>query len=357
MKVIVIGGTGNVGTSTVAALSGSAEVDEVVAVARRRATLASPKASFVAGDILHTDLREIFAGADAVIHLAWAIQPSRDLKTLELINLLGSRRVFAAAAEAEVPALIYASSVGVYSQAPDERPVDESWRTDGTATSFYSRHKVAVERALDETEAANPQMRIVRMRPALTFKGDAATEIRRFFIGPFLPSFALHRNFLPALPRIDGLYAQVVHADDVAQAYLRVVLSDVRGPFNLAADPPLSAELIARQLDRRTFPVPVPIARGLVDLSWRARLQPTSPGWFDMGRNVPVMSTERARNELDWTPTRSGTEVLSELMEAMRDGRGDTTPPLAPDSLRGRIDDLRSGVGARQWHEQRADRR
>ena len=41
--------------------------------------------------------------------------------------MLGSTRVFEAVAEAGVPALVYASSVGAYSPRPGRIPVDERW--------------------------------------------------------------------------------------------------------------------------------------------------------------------------------------------------------------------------------------
>ena len=100
MKVIVTGATGNVGTSTVEALSESPEIDEIVGLARREPTWTPPKTSWVEANVLTADLAEIFEGADAVIHLAWAIQPSRDAVTLERINVEGSRRVFEAVAAA-----------------------------------------------------------------------------------------------------------------------------------------------------------------------------------------------------------------------------------------------------------------
>jgi hypothetical protein len=49
------------------------------------------------------------------------------------------------------------SSVGAYSRGPKDREVDEDWPTEGTESSFYSRHKVAVERELDRFEADNPE--------------------------------------------------------------------------------------------------------------------------------------------------------------------------------------------------------
>jgi ferritin-like metal-binding protein YciE/nucleoside-diphosphate-sugar epimerase len=353
MKVVVTGATGNVGTSTVQALSESQEIAEIVGLARREPTWAPPKTSWIEANVLTADLGAIFAGADAVIHLAWAIQPSRDAVTLERINVEGSRRVFEAAAAAGVPKLVHASSVGAYSRGPKDREVDEGWPTEGTPTSFYSRHKVAVERELDRFEADNPQTRVVRLRPALIFKDEAATEIRRLFVGPFLPNFLVRRGLLLALPRIGRLRFQAVHSEDVGRAYLRAVLADVDGAFNIAAEPPLSPEQMAERIGVRSFPVPAGVVRGLADLSWRMRLQPTPPGWLDMALNVPLMSAKRAREELGWEPRHSGVEALEELLEGMREGHGAKTPPLETDSAGARLDDLKTGVGARQWDRDR----
>lgn len=353
MKVVVTGATGNVGTSTVQALSESQEIDEIVGLARREPTWTPPKTSWVEANVLTADLGAIFAGADAVVHLAWAIQPSRDAVTLERINVEGSRRVFEAAAAAGVPKLVHASSVGVYSRGSKDREVDEDWPTEGTRTSFYSRHKVAVERELDRFEADNPETRVVRLRPALIFKDEAATEIRRLFVGPFLPSFLLRRGLLPALPRVERLRFQAVHSEDVGRAYLRAVLADVDGAFNIAAEPPLSPEEMAERIGVRSFPVPARVVRRLADLSWRMRLQPTPPGWLDMALNVPLMSSGRAREELGWEPRHGGVETLEELVEGLREGHGAKTPPLAGDSAGARLDDLKTGVGARQWDRDR----
>lgn len=353
MKVVVTGATGNVGTSTVAALGASQEIDEIVGLARREPTRKHAKTSWLEANVLTADLAAIFAGADAVVHLAWAIQPSRDAVTLERINVEGSRRVFEAVAAAGVPKLVHASSVGVYSRGPKDREVDESWPTEGTPTSFYSRHKVVAERELDRFEADNPETSVVRLRPALIFKDEAATEIRRLFLGPFLPNFMLRRRLLLALPRVERLRFQAVHSDDVGQAYLRAVLADVEGAFNIAAEPPLSSQEMAERIGVRSFPVSARVVRRLADLSWRMRLQPTPPGWLDMALNVPMMSSDRARTELGWEPRRSGVEALEELLEGLREGHGGGTPPLEADSVGARLDDLKTGVGARQWARDR----
>ena len=353
MKVVVTGATGNVGTSVIEALSESSEIDEVVGLARRRPTWRPPKTSWVDADVVGSDLVEIFRGSDVVIHLAWAIQPSRDEGTLRAINVKGSSRVFDAVLAAGVPKLVYASSVGAYSRGPKDREVDERWPTQGTPTSFYSRHKVEVERILDEFERRNPATNVIRLRPALIFKGEAASEIRRLFIGPFLPGFMVRSSLVPVVPRIQGLRFQAVHSADVGQAYLRASLADAEGAFNITAEPPLGPSQLAAMLGARTFPVPVPVVRGLADLSWRLRLQPTPPGWLDMALDVPLISAARARRELGWEPRHSAGEALRELMVGIRHGQGYPTPPLEKSGLRGRIDEVRTGIGGRQWPRDR----
>lgn len=59
----------------------------------------------------------------------------------------------------------------------------------------------------------------MRLRPALIFKADAATEIRRLFIGPLLPNQLMRRDRLGVLPYPRGLRTQVVHSHDVGEAY------------------------------------------------------------------------------------------------------------------------------------------
>ena len=78
----------------------------------------APKTEFLAADITRAPLADLFEGADAVVHLAWLIQPSRDATALEAVNVHGSRLVFEAAAAAGVSALVHASSVGAYGPGP-----------------------------------------------------------------------------------------------------------------------------------------------------------------------------------------------------------------------------------------------
>jgi UDP-glucose 4-epimerase len=349
MRVVVVGATGNVGTSVLRALADEPQVDSVLGLARRRPGIGFPKTEWGQVDVASSaDLADRFAGADVVVHLAWLIQPGRDRTTLHAVNVEGSRRVFRATIEAGVASLVYASSVGAYAPGPKDRAVDESWPTTGIESSFYARHKAEVERILDGVERDNPSLRVVRLRPALIFKREAGSEIRRLFAGPFVPSPLVRPGLLPIVPDDPRLVFQAVHSLDVGEAYLRAVVSDARGAFNIAADPVLDPSELGRALGARPVRIPGRALRVGAAISWRLRLQPSEPGWVDMGLSVPVMDWSRAREVLGWEPRRTSVEALRELIDGIRENAGLDTPPLAPHAGGPlRVRELLSGVGGR----------
>ncbi len=349
MRVVVVGASGNVGTSVLRSLGTDPGVDSILGLSRRVPKLRLPKVEWRAADVADTMLEPLFSGADAVVHLAWLIQPARDRNLTRRVNVEGSERVFQAAARARVPALVYASSVGAYGPGPKDRAVDESWPTTGVGSSFYSADKAAVETLLDRFEQDEPGVRVVRFRPGLIFSRDAASEIRRLFAGPLLPGSLLRPGLVPAVPDVDRLVFQAVHSRDVGEAFRIAALGDARGAYNLAADPVIGPPELSELMQARRVRIPARALRAAAELSFKLRLQPSEPGWLDMALAVPVMDASRARQELEWTPTHSSTDALSELLAGMREGAGLDTPPLEPGNAGPlRLRELLSGVGARR---------
>ncbi|TXK34542.1 NAD-dependent epimerase/dehydratase family protein [Nonomuraea sp. C10] len=347
MRVVVVGATGNVGTSVVRALEADENVTSVVGVARRPPGSRGGPTEWHKADVVRSDLSPIFEGADVVVHLAWLFQPTRDAVVTWRANVLGSTRVFRAAAEARVSALVYASSVGAYSPRPKDVPVDESWPTHGFPGAAYGREKAYVERVLDVFENDNPGIRVVRMRPGFIFKREAASEQRRLFAGPFLPRRMVKAGRIPFVPDIPGLKLQVLHAEDAAEAYRLAVTKPVSGAFNIAAEPVLDPRTLAELLGARVVPVSGPLARAAVSAGWHLRLVPAAPGLMELALAIPLMNVDRAREVLGWTPRHTSEDAIRTALEGMHDGAGGDTAPLAPDSMRGRLRELATGVGAR----------
>jgi UDP-glucose 4-epimerase len=348
MRVVITGATGNVGTAVVAALHGAGF--ELVGLSRRDPPAQFPVARFVTGDVATADLEAVFAGSDAVVHLAWQIQPSRDRERVWRTNVLGTRRVLDAALAARVPRLVVASSIGVYGPGPKDDLVDEQWPTSGIRSSSYSVHKAVVEGLLDTFEEAHPEVRVIRMRPALIFQYASASQQRRLFAGPFVVGRALRPTRLVIVPDIAGLRFQAVHASDVAEAYrLAVTMPEANGAYNVAAGPVLDMPTIARFVGAATLRIPRALARPAFAAAYTLRLHPSEPGWLDLALESPLVSSARITAELGWSARRSALETISEVLEGVADGAGERTPPLAPDAgLTGRARELAEGIGARE---------
>ncbi|MFD0484477.1 NAD-dependent epimerase/dehydratase family protein [Kineococcus sp. GCM10028916] len=334
MRIAITGATGNVGTALLRRLA--AEDVEVVGICRRLPEPVGPYSGVrwesldVAGPGALERLTDVFAGVDAVVHTAWLIQPARDPQEMTRVNVTGSRQVVHAALRAGVPHLVHLSSVGAYATHPvDDAPVQESWPATGIPPSQYSREKAFVETQLDDVEREHPELLVTRIRPALVFQRDAGSEIARYFAGALAPTRALRRVPLPALPLPRGLRFQVVHADDLADAIARVLQRAPGGAFNVADDPVLDGTDLAHALQAgRALPVNRKLVRAAADLTYRAHVHPVQPGWLDLGYGVPVMDTSRAREVLDWRPAHAARDVLTELLEGMRDHAGAPTGPL-----------------------------
>ncbi|MEV1008502.1 NAD-dependent epimerase/dehydratase family protein [Streptomyces sp. NPDC049881] len=352
MRVVIVGATGNIGSALVRALAGEPAVTSVLGLARRVPDWQVAKTTWAPVDLRDADtvgdeLRAHFEGADAVVHLAWLIQPARDPVTTWQANVLGTTRLLDAVAAARVPALIQSSSVAAYAPGPKDRAVDESWPTHGWPQAAYSREKAYVERLLDAFEYRQPTVRVVRMRPGFVLSRHAAAAQRRLFVGPLLFGPMVRPELSPVMPDIRGLRFQVVHTSDVAEAFRLGITEPVRGAFNLAAEPVVDAALLGRLFDARPVRLPRPLVRAALAAAWRARLTPASPQLFDAFVRLPVMDRTRAAEVLGWQPRVSAEDTLRELVEALRSGTGALTPPLVPRLPGGRLNELATGVGRR----------
>jgi nucleoside-diphosphate-sugar epimerase len=329
-RIVVTGATGNVGTSLVRLLSEDPKVGSVRGLARRLPDWEAPKTEWSAVDLAsdQSDLVKEFEGSHAVVHLAWAFQPTHDPAATWRTNVLGSMKVFDAVATAGVPTLVHASSVGAYSPGSKDHAVDESWPTHGWPDAAYCREKAYLERALDTFERDNPDVRVVRMRPAFLFKRESASEQRRIFGGRFLPGQLARPDLLPFLPDIPGLRVQALHTDDAAKAYQLALRINVNGAFNLAGEPPVDAELLGEMLGARPVRLPRPAARSAIAAAWGLHLLPASPHLFDAVLRLPLMDCTRARTELGWHPDHTAPEVLEEFLLGLQQGAGAGTEPL-----------------------------
>ena len=317
LHVVVTGATGNIGTSLIRLLSGDDRVASILGVARRPPERRVPKTEFAVADLAEDELDPLLEGRGAVVHLAWRMRPARDPAATWHANVIGSKRLFEAVARSEAKTLVHGSSVGAYSPRLDHRAVDESWPTDGWPGAAYTREKAYVERLLDLFEERHPNVRSVRIRPAFVFKRKAAAEQHRLFAGPLAPG---RPRLVPAMPVVEGVRFQAVHADDLAEVFGSVLFGTASGAFNVAGESMTDMRSMAAMLGARPVPMPFAAARAALAVAWRARMTPAPPELLDIVTRLPVMDTGRVRRELGWVCHHTADEAFAEFIEGVRTG-------------------------------------
>ena len=123
MKVVVTGALGHIGSRLIRDLAALQPAPELVlldnlATQRYASLYGLPSAAayrFIEDDILTADLSRIFAGADAVVHLAalTSSAPNESLARMQHVNVDGTERVARACLAAGI-ALLFPSTTSVY---------------------------------------------------------------------------------------------------------------------------------------------------------------------------------------------------------------------------------------------------
>lgn len=294
MKVVVTGGSGQLGTQVLERLAATRKIKKIVSLDLVPPAVPSARIEWRIADMRDPGLERHLEGADALVHLAFIVARRASVETMRAVNVEGSRRIFEAAAQHGVQRIVHVSSVAAYGTGCEHPvPVVETTPLRPTPTLTYADNKFEVEQLLDGFEAAHPSIAVVRLRPGILL-GRRISHVSEAL---------LRRRVLPVLGDARG---PIVWDEDVADAILLAVTGNARGAFNLVASDPLPGEEIARLAGFRSLHVPVTAVKVAAKAS--SALAPMvgerriDAGWLEAGRFEMIASSEKARAELGWKP-------------------------------------------------------
>jgi nucleoside-diphosphate-sugar epimerase len=321
LTVAVTGPTGTFGSGLVPLLQDEPRVERVLGLARRPFDPAErgwTKMTYRRGDVRDPDtLREAFAGADVVVHLAFLITGNASRETTRAINVEGTLNVFRAAAEAGAHRFVYASSIAAYGFHRDN-PIGmtEDWPVRPAARLFYAQEKAEVEELLAAEAAEHPELALYLLRPPVVL-GPNTLGAKDLLPGPLAPlgrrlAEAANRRLPVPVPLVvPAMPVQFVHEDDVGRALLLCVLgAGPPGPYNIAGDGVLTAVDVAREYGALPIPVPAAPAELAARAISRLPFLPPAAEWVEAFSHPAIMDTTKAREQLGWRPRYSGLEAL-----------------------------------------------
>lgn len=302
--VAITGPTGVLGRALCRRLQSDPAVERIVGLARRPfdpLTHGLTKMVYRRGDVAKRgDLVTAMDGADVLVHLAFVVSDRGvDPAAVRAVNVDGSRNVVEAAVAAGARRIVYASSIAAYGAHPDNPiPIREDHATRGQDGLYYAEHKALVERFLDDVEAHEPGVTIIRMRPCTVVGPTTLDQLS----GPLWALRGLAR-LLRVLPDPGATALQLVHEDDVAQAFaLAITTEGAAGAYNLAGGGTITLRDLAQRLGAIRIPVPLQLAQVAADLAYRIGVSPFRAAWLGSLLHPVVVDTTKARTELGWTP-------------------------------------------------------
>ncbi|MGY1752522.1 NAD-dependent epimerase/dehydratase family protein [Blastococcus sp. SYSU D01042] len=324
LTVAVTGPTGTFGAGLVPLLQEDDRVTRVIGLARRPFDPAErgwTKLEYRQGDVRDPDaLREAFAGADVVVHLAFMISGNASRETIRAINVDGTLNVFRAAAAAGARRFVYASSVAAYGFHPDNPElIDEDWPVRPAARLFYAQEKAELEELLRHESATAPDLALYLLRPPVVL-GPNAVGAKDVLPGPLAP---LGRRLLgrprrlplPVPLLVPEHPLQLIHEEDVGRALqLCVVAAGPPGAYNIAGEGVVTAADVAREFG--ALPIRLPAAPGQAAARAVSRLPflPPVAEWVEAASRPVIMDTTRAREQLGWRPRYTGLEALRDTL-------------------------------------------
>jgi UDP-glucose 4-epimerase len=323
VRFLITGGSGYIGSRLIEILGAREETEGIVNLDVRPPQRDHPAATFFKGDVRDAGgIRELLERekVDALIHLAFILNPIRDEGRMYDVDVNGTQAVLRGASEAGIEQVLVASSATAYGAFPDNpKPIAEDWPVRGQPDFSYARHKADADRICQLWALEHPDRAMTIIRPSIVFGPTVDNYISRSW---------KNSSFMPVIDGVEEEF-QLVHEDDVVSAIIGLMDAKASGAFNVAGDGLLTWKQAAEMVGLRTRRMSMKAVKRIYGVAWslRAPRVEAPPGNLNFIRYPWIVSNEKLKAEIDWRPSADTREVFVETMYA----KGMiATPPARP---------------------------
>jgi len=321
MRYVITGGSGYIGSRLVDLLSRREDTERIVICDLVPPRGYKPKTEFKRLDVRDGEaVRSLLERArpDALVHLAFILNPSHDEQLMYDVDVNGTHNVLAAASKAGTQQVLVTSSASAYGAFPDNpEPLTEDDPVRGVSTFSYARDKTESDRLCQLWAATHPERTMTIVRPCIVFGPNADNYFVRLWT---------KQPFAVDVGQLDNTI-QFVHEDDLVEAVTVLLLGRHAGVFNLAGDGLMTQRECVELVDIPIRRMPMRAYRALARALWRARLSEAPPGAVEFGLHPWIVSTDKLTKVTGWRPRHTCRETFEITMRAH--GR---LPPAEPPS-------------------------
>jgi UDP-glucose 4-epimerase len=320
MRYLITGGAGYIGSRLVDFLSRREDTEKIVVCDVASPQAYVPKTEFERVDVRDRDgVRATLERArpDALVHLAFILNPSHDEALMYDVDVNGTHNVLEAAAAAGTQQVLVTSSSTAYGAFPDNPvPLTEEDPVRGVSAFSYARDKTESDRICQLWAAKYPERTMTIVRPCIVFGPNVDNYLVRLWTKqPFAADPGTLDNDI-----------QFVHEDDVVEAITALLVGRHAGAFNVAGDGLMTSRECAEMIGSPIRRMPVRAYRGLARTMWNVRLSEAPPGSVDFTLYPWIVSNEKLKRETGWSPRHTTRETFEITMRA----HGKLPPDGAP---------------------------
>ena len=324
MRYLITGGSGYIGGRLVDHLSRRDDTERIVIADVKPPGPFKPKTEFKQLDVRdRAAVRQAVEAArpDALIHLAFILNPIRDEALMYDVDVGGTQNVLEAASAADVQHVLVTSSATAYGAFPDNPvPIDEDHPVRGAPDYAYARDKADADRLCQLWALRHPDRKMTIVRPCIVFGPSVNNYIVRFWT---------KQPFQADLGNLDSPM-QFVHEDDVVDALTGLLEGGHEGAYNLAGDGYTTLRETSEIAGLPVRRMPLGPYRAFARAMWRLRVSEAPAGQIEFARWPWVVSIDKLKETLGWTPRFTSRETFEITMRAQGKIEGGPGPSETP---------------------------